>query len=336
VNGCPGYANPMEIEGAVVVVTGASSGIGRATALALAERGARPVLVARRVGELDAVAAQCGQRGAAALVVPADVTDPAAVDRVVERACERFGRIDGWVNSAAVTGFAPLLDMPLDQIERIMAVNVMGTVHGARAVLPVMIEQGSGVLVNLSSLLGVVAPPLAGAYAMSKFAVRGLGVTLREELRMAGARGVRVATVLPAAIDTPIYAAAANHTGRRPHPPPPVYSVDRAARTVLKALRRPRTELIAGGLLGRAFALQHAVTPRLAERMMALDMRFALRRPDDAGATAGALFEPAAAPGAVDGGFGGPAKERMRRAAATAAVGGALAAAEVVRRRRAA
>ncbi|MGI5131601.1 SDR family oxidoreductase [Pseudonocardia sp. CA-107938] len=318
----------MEIEESVVVVTGASSGIGRATALALAGQGARTVLVARRAHELDAVAAECEQRGSAALAVPADVTDQEAVERAAAAAVARFGRIDGWVNSAGVTGFAPLLEMPTAEIERILDVNVLGTVHGARAALPVMIEQGSGVLVNLSSLLGVVAPPVAGAYAMSKFAVRGLGVSLREELRMAGVRGVAVSTVLPAAIDTPIYAAAANRTGRRPQPPPPVYSVERAARTVVRALRRPRPELVAGGPLGRLFALQHAVTPRLAERMMAIDMRIALRRPapDDEG-TAGALFTPSTAPGAVDGGFDGARKERVRRAAGVVALaGGAVAA----------
>jgi NAD(P)-dependent dehydrogenase (short-subunit alcohol dehydrogenase family) len=327
-----GYAGCMEIEGSVVVVTGASSGIGRATALALAGLGARTVLVARRAGELDAVAAECVARGGEALALPADVTDLDAVQGVAARAVERFGRIDGWVNSAGVTGFAPLLDMPTAEIERIFDVNVMGTVHGARAALPVMIEQGSGVLVNLSSLLGIVAPPIAGAYAMTKFAVRGLGVTLREELRMAGVDGVAVATVLPAAIDTPIYAAAANRTGRRLQPPPPVYSVQRAADTVVRALRRPRPEMIAGGPIGRMFARQHAITPRLAERMMAIDMRIALRHPaEDGTATSGALFAPSATPGAVDGGFGGVRKERLRRVAAVAA--GTLAAVGVARRR---
>jgi len=181
----------MEIAGGVIVVTGASSGIGRATALLLAEQGAHTVLVARRAAELDAVAAECDRRAGfagSALPVAADVTDSAAVEDVAARAVERFGRIDGWVNSAGVTGFGALLDVPLSDIERILRVNVMGTVHGARAALPRMIEQGSGVLVNLSSLLGVVAPPLAGHYAMTKSAVRSLGGSLREELRLAGAR----------------------------------------------------------------------------------------------------------------------------------------------------
>jgi short-subunit dehydrogenase len=306
----------MEIAGSVVVVTGASSGIGRATALLLAAKGAHTVLVARRAAELAAVAAECDRRAGfagSALAVPADVTDCAAVERVAARAVERFGRIDGWVNSAGVTGFGPLLDVPLSDVEQIFRVNVMGTVHGARAALPRMVEQGHGVLVNLSSLLGVVAPPLAAPYAMTKSAVRSLGGSLRAELRMAGARGVAVGTVLPAAIDTPIYTAAANRTGRRPQPPPPVYAPERVARAVVAMLRRPRPELIAGGLIGRAFALQHHLSPRAAARMMAIDMRIALRHPADGPPTAGALHEPAPVPGAAEGGFDGARKERRRR-----------------------
>lgn len=306
----------MDIDGSVIVITGASSGIGRATALLLAEQGARTVLVARRTGELDAVAALCDERSGvagSALAVPADVTDSAAMEDVAARAVDHFGRLDGWVNSAAVTGFGPLLQVPLSDIERILQVNVMGTVHGARAALPRMVEQGHGVLVNLSSLLGVVAPPLVGPYAMTKFAVRSLGVTLREELRMAGARGVAVGTVLPAGIDTPIYAAAANRSGRRIQPPPPVYPPERAARAVVAMLRRPRPELVAGGLLGRVFAAQHSFLPRTTERLMALDVAFALRHPAEEPATSGALHEPAAVTGAVDGGWDGARRERRRR-----------------------
>lgn len=327
----------MDIAGSVVVITGASSGIGRATALLLAERGARTVLVARRVAELDDVAAECDRLSGvagAALAVPADVTDAAAVDAVAGRTVEHFGRLDGWVNSAAVTGFGPVLGVPLPDIERILAVNVMGTVHGARAALPRMIEQGGGVLVNLSSLLGVIAPPLVGPYAMSKFAVRGLGVSLREELRLAGARGVAVGTVLPAAVDTPIFAAAANRTGRRPQPPPPVYTAERVAQGVVRMLRRPRPELVAAGPIGRAFAVTHAVMPRTAERMMALDTSFALRHPADGPGTSGTLHEPGAVPGRVTGGFDGARRERRRRVTSALLAACALAGFGAARRAR--
>jgi NAD(P)-dependent dehydrogenase (short-subunit alcohol dehydrogenase family) len=313
----------VRIEGSVVVVTGASSGIGRATAVALARRGARLALLARRADALEDVAAECAVAGADApsLVLPLDVTDADAVDAAARRVVAHFGRLDGWVNCAAVTMFGPLLDVPLADVRRVLDVNVMGYVHGARAALPHLVAQGSGVLVNVSSLLGRIAQPHGTAYTMSKFAVRALGVSIREELRLAGVRGIGISTVLPAAIDTPIYAAAANYSGRRPCPPPPVYSPERVARTIVAQLRHPRREVVAGGLLGRAFVLQHVLTPRLAERILALDVDHSLKKDGDAPPTSGALYEPGVAPAAVHGGWDGAGRERRRRLAGLTAAG---------------
>jgi short-subunit dehydrogenase len=304
----------MRIPDSVVVVTGASSGIGRATALQLAARGARPVLVARREGVLGEVAAACREAGAPdVLVAPADVADPAAVERVAERAEAAFGRIDGWVNNAGVTMFGALLDVPLDDVRRLLDVNLMGSVHGARAALPRMIARGSGVLVNVSSILGVISTPYAAAYTMSKFAMRGLSVSLREELRLAGATGVAVSTVLPAAIDTPIYAAAANHSGRRVAPPPPVYRPERVAATIVAQLRRPRREVVSGGLLGRLFVAQHAIAPRFTEFLMAEEVDRTLRRPETpVPATSGVLHEPAHGPTPTTGGWHGARPAGLR------------------------
>jgi NAD(P)-dependent dehydrogenase (short-subunit alcohol dehydrogenase family) len=317
----------VRIENSVVVVTGASSGIGRATALALARERARVVLLARRAEALEEVAAQC--RAAAddpdvALVVPTDVSDPDAVEAAAEATVSRFGRIDGWVNCAGVTMFGPLLDVPLADMRRVLDVNLMGCVHGSRSALRRFTAQGSGVLVNVSSLLGRIAQPHGTAYTMSKFAIRGLGHALREELRLEGVRGVSVSTVLPAAIDTPIYASAANHSGRVPNPPPPVYTAERTAKVVVAQLRRPRREAVAGGVLGRAFVLQHLLAPRVAERVLAIDVDRSLRR--DSGEvrpTSGSLYAPGAAPAAVDGGWDGARRERRRRAAAVGATAAA-------------
>jgi short-subunit dehydrogenase len=326
----------MQIRGSVVVVTGASSGIGRATALELAARGARPVLLARDREALEQMAAECAALGAEALVTPADVSAVDAVEAAARHTLERFGRIDAWVNAASVTMFGAFLDLPLEDIRRVLEINVMGCVHGCRAALPPMIEQRSGVVVNVASILGVVAQPLGSAYTMSKFAIRGLGTCLRQELRLAGTPGVHVCTVLPAAIDTPIFSDAANHSGRRVRAIPPVYAPERVARIIINQIRRPRREVIAGGMLGRAFVLHHTLTPALAERMMAEDVdRFCLSRTETAPDSTGNLYRPGPGPRRVHGGWHGRQRERRRMVLAVTATTAAAAAvrAAIMRRR---
>lgn len=308
------------IRNGVVVVTGASSGIGRATALALAARRARLVLVARDAAALDGAAAECTAAGARALALPADVSDADAVEAVARRTVEHFGRIDAWVNAAAVTMFGAVLDVPLPDVRRVLDVNLMGSVHGCRAALPRMIGQGRGVVVNVSSILGVVAQPYGSAYSMSKFALRGLGTGLRQELRLSGAAGVHVCTVLPAAVDTPIWTDAANHSGRRVSAVPPVYTPERVARTVVHQIRFPRREVVAGGLLGRGLVALHAVLPGTAERLLAEAVdRWSLSRSEPAPDTPGNLYRPAPGPGRVHGGWHGARRERRRRALAAGA-----------------
>lgn len=328
-----GYRRSMRVKGSVVVVTGASSGIGRATALALARRGAHVVLVARNAEALEDVAVRCGEVGPAALVAPADTSDPDEVEAVADTAVEARGRIDAWVNAASVTMFGALTEVPLEDVRRVLDVNVMGYVHGCRSALPRMIAQRRGVVVNVSSILGVIALPHGSAYTMSKFAIRGLSASLRQELRLGRVAGVDVCTVLPAAIDTPIFANAANHSGRRVRAVPPVYAPERVARIVVNQIRFPRREVVAGGVLGRMFVLQHRVLPGSAERLLAQDVdRFCLSRDESAPATSGNLYAPAIARAAVHGGWHGAHRERRRRWAGLGAVAAALLTAGTVHR----
>jgi NAD(P)-dependent dehydrogenase (short-subunit alcohol dehydrogenase family) len=255
----------------VVVITGASSGIGRATALRFARKGASVVVAGRRIAALRSLADQCERLGAAALPVPTDVSDEAAVNALADAAVARFGRVDVWVNCAAVSFFSRIGDVPMTDFRRVIEVNVLGYVHGCRAALRVMRPRRRGVIVNVSSIVGVVPQPYTSAYSMSKAAVRALGVSIRSELRLSGERGIRVATVLPATIDTPFFSHAANYTGRRVKAMPPVYTPERVARTIVKQAAAPRRE-VAVGTMGKAMTLQHAITPGFVEGMMAVQV----------------------------------------------------------------
>ncbi|MDB1089854.1 SDR family oxidoreductase [Streptomyces sp. ACA25] len=306
----------MRVRGSVIVITGASSGIGRAAALSFARAGAVVVLVARRAEALETVAEECREKhGAEALPVALDVTDAAAVDGLAQRVVDRFGRIDGWVNNASVSAFGAFQDIPLEDMRRVLDINVMGYVHGCRSALEVMREQRHGVLVNVASVVGVIPQPYAVPYTMSKFAVRALSLALRQEVRLEKMSGVKVCAVLPSGIDTPLFGQAANYSGRKVRAMPPVYAPERVARTIVDLMRVPRREVVVG-TAGRALALQYKFAPRLTERALAVQVNRAhLSRKWTAPRAAGNLHSPAAGPGTVHGGFHGRRRTVVRRLA---------------------
>jgi NADP-dependent 3-hydroxy acid dehydrogenase YdfG len=174
----------QRIEDSVVVLTGASSGIARAAALAFAERGASVVVAARSADSLRQVALDCEQAGGRALPVCTDVTDEAAVQALAAQAQHAFGRIDVWVNAAAVMAYGEFEKVPTETYRWVLETNLFGQIHGARAVLPYFREQRRGTLINLGSVWGSVSSPYVSSYVTSKFGVRGFSEALQEELRL--------------------------------------------------------------------------------------------------------------------------------------------------------
>ncbi|MEK8089554.1 SDR family oxidoreductase [Thermithiobacillus plumbiphilus] len=289
-----------KIADSVVVITGASSGIGRATALMLAGQGASLVLAARREEALVEVAEQCEKLGGRALAVPTDVTDEEAVRAIARQAASHFGRIDVWINDAAVIAFGRFEEMPAEAFRQVLETNLFGYVHGARAVIPYFREQGSGTLINVASMVGKTGAPYLSAYTASKYAIVGLSESLRMELE--DAPEIHVCTVLPATIDTPFFQHAANYSGRAIQAMPPVYEVDDVARTILSLIQHPRREVTVGAAASRAIRMKK-MAPATSEKMLAkrVDATHFQDRP--AASSAGNLYEPMAGYDCASGGW---------------------------------
>ena len=235
----------------VVIVTGASSGIGAATALRLGRRQMTLVLAARRAPELAEVARRVESNGGAAVVVPADVRDPAAVAGLVDRAREITGRIDVLVNNAGIGGIASVLADDAD-VDRMIDVNLRAPIRLMRAVVPIMSGQGSGHIVNIGSVAGEVG--IGGTYSATKFGLRGMTDSVRREL---AGTGIAVTLIEPGHIATPLTA------GRRNLPGPEI-----VAAAVDSALRRPRRRIIVPARYRAAVLLSNAL-PALTDRVYA-------------------------------------------------------------------
>jgi NAD(P)-dependent dehydrogenase (short-subunit alcohol dehydrogenase family) len=230
-----------------VVVVGASSGIGRATAHQLASRGDQLVLAARSVDALEETRQECVARGASGvLVVPVDVGDREQVTRLFDESVARFDRVDVVVHAAAVLAYGRFEDVPPDVFDKILQTNLVGTANVARSTLKVFDAQQGGSLVVVGSVLAKMVAPYLSSYSTGKWGVQGLVRTLQVEAR--AKPGVHVSLVSPGGVDTPIYDQAGSYTGHPGHPPPPVVSPERVARAVVSAVDKPGRDISAGPL----------------------------------------------------------------------------------------
>jgi NAD(P)-dependent dehydrogenase (short-subunit alcohol dehydrogenase family) len=250
----------------VVLVTGASSGIGRATAHQLSRARDSVILLSRSEAALTVAASECLAAGAASAdVVVADVGDDDALRRAVADVLELHGRLDVVVHAAGVVAYGRVEDVPADVFERVHRTNLLGSVNVARHVIPVLREQGSGTLVLVGSLLGSIVAPGMSAYVTTKWGVRALARQLQIENRDVPA--VSVCHVTPGSVNTPIYRQAANYLGAAGGPPPPVDAPEKVAKAIVRTLERPRAHVNVG-ISNTMTVFGFTVLPRLFDALV--------------------------------------------------------------------
>jgi short-subunit dehydrogenase len=301
-------AKRVDLQGRTVVVTGASSGLGRGTAQKLAASGANVVMAARRGAVLDALAAEIAASGGSALAVETDVSRRADIARLAAAAVDRFGRIDVWINDVGIGAFGAFWEVPVEDHARVIDVNLTGLIYGAHEALRHFTARGEGVLINVGSVESELPIVYQSSYAASKAAVLSLGRCLNEELRIAGlGDSIRVGTIMPWALDTPFWVHAANYTGNAPRMSPmdgPEPVVD----AIVAACVDPKEEQQVG-VKAHVTDFSHRLFPELAERLATRVADRESQKGFDVAPTRGSIYEPMEEGTAVEGGT----RDRMKR-----------------------
>lgn len=292
------------LQDTVVVIAGASSGIGRAAAHAFAREGARLVLAARREGALEEVAEDCRAAGADAIVVPTDITDPDAVRALADRAVASFGTIDVWIANAGTGAVGRFDETPVDAHRRTIEIDLLGHVYGAHAALSVFRRNGRGVFIANVSIGAWTPTPFAASYAAAKAGLNGLLESLRAEL--VEEPGIAVCGVYPSFVDSPGLSHGANYTGRELDAGSPfMHDPEEVAAVMVDVALTPRPRAIVG-VETRLARLGHAIAPGLMESIAGRSFHRHFRNAPPGSTTDGNLFRPVEAGQGVHGGFKTP------------------------------
>lgn len=254
------------VEQQVVVVFGASSGIGRETALRFAERGAKVVAAARSEMGLSSLMSEIRQNGGDAIAIVADAADFEQVKAVADRAVDKYGHLDTWVHLAAISLYAPFEQVTPEEWKRIIDVNLNGQAYGAMAALPHLKHEGRGALIHVSSVEALRALPLQSAYAAAKHGIKALTDALRVELQHE-VMPISVTNIMPASINTPLFNKAKTKIGYKPMGLPPIYTPTIVTKAILYAAENPVRDIICGGS-GWMIKVTEQLSPRLMDALL--------------------------------------------------------------------
>lgn len=272
-----------------IVVTGASSGIGAATAIAFARQGSHLVLGARGVAGLEAVAERCREEGGTADIRVVDVTDAAAVAAFAASAKEILGEIDLWFSDVGIGVVGKYQDVPVADHRQVIETNLIGHMNDAHAAIPIFLAQDHGIWVNMISVGGFLASPYAAAYAASKFGLRGFSEALRGELSKHPR--IHVCDVYPTFVDTPGVDHGGNYTGAKLSYPPGALAPEKVAKAVVRLARRPRNTT-AIGMPAIAMKITQFAAPNLSAAIMNGFMDVWAKRADRDSDTSGTIYAP--------------------------------------------